>query len=48
MIMFKVLIVGSTGVGKTVFLVRYINPDEFQEKFVSTVGIDFRVQTVER
>jgi len=45
--MFKTLIVGNSGVGKTAFLVRYTE-DTYVSAFVSTVGIDFKVKTLSR
>merc|ERR1711931_530461 len=45
--MFKLLIIGNSAVGKTSFLFRYAD-DSFTSAFVSTVGIDFKVQTVFR
>lgn len=37
----KFLTLGDSGVGKTSFLFRYTD-DSFSNKFISTVGIDFR------
>lgn len=37
----KFLALGDSGVGKTSFLFRYTD-DSFSNKFISTVGIDFR------
>lgn len=45
--MYKVLIVGNSGVGKTAFLVRYCD-DTFSSTFVATVGIDFKVKSLFR
>ena len=45
--MYKILIVGNSGVGKTAFLVRYCD-DAFSSSFVATVGIDFKVKTLYR
>ena len=45
--MYKVLIVGNSGVGKTAFLMRYCD-DTFSQSFVATVGIDFKVKTMYR
>ncbi|XP_064187394.1 ras-related protein Rab-3B [Anguilla rostrata] len=45
--MFKLLIIGNSSVGKTSFLFRYAD-DSFNNSFVSTVGIDFKVKTVYR
>ena len=44
---YKFLIVGDAGVGKTAFLSRYCD-DSFSEKYIPTVGIDFRKKTVSR
>ena len=45
--MFKTLVVGNSGVGKTAFVLRYTD-DYFVNTFVSTVGIDFKVKTLFR
>ncbi|TRY97320.1 hypothetical protein DNTS_020604 [Danionella cerebrum] len=45
--MFKLLIIGNSGVGKTSLLFRYAE-DSFSPAFVSTVGIDFKVKTILR
>lgn len=45
--MFKLLIIGNSAVGKTSYLFRYAD-DSFTSAFVSTVGIDFKVKTVQR
>ena len=45
--MFKILLVGNPGVGKTAFLERYIN-DHFLPTYISTVGIDFRIKMLIR
>ena len=45
--MYKVLIVGNSGVGKTAFLVRYCD-HHYSPSFVATVGIDFKVKTLFR
>lgn len=45
--MFKVLMVGNSGVGKTAFVTRYCD-NTFSPAFISTVGIDFRVKTLLR
>jgi len=45
--MFKLLIIGNSAVGKTSFLFRYAD-DSYTSAFVSTVGIDFKVKTVQR
>lgn len=45
--MYKILMVGNSGVGKTAFVTRYCD-DKFNDAFISTVGIDFRVKNVIR
>lgn len=45
--MYKVLIVGNSGAGKTAFLIRYCD-DCFSSSFVATVGIDFKVKSLFR
>ena len=44
-LMFKVLVVGNAGVGKTACIFRYCE-NTFISGYVSTVGIDFKVKTV--
>lgn len=44
---FKVLLLGNSFVGKTVFLLRFIG-DEFQPSFISTVGVDYKKKPIER
>lgn len=45
--MLKVLVIGNSAVGKTSMLIRYTEKT-FQEAYVSTVGIDFKVKTLHR
>ncbi|KAL5457073.1 hypothetical protein EMCRGX_G034310 [Ephydatia muelleri] len=42
---YKVLIIGDSCVGKTCLLVRYAE-DSFNQTFISTIGIDFKVKTI--
>lgn len=44
---FKILMVGNSAVGKSVFLLRYVG-NEFQPNFKSTVGVDMKEKTIER
>jgi small GTP-binding protein len=43
--MFKLLIVGESGAGKTCMLLRFAD-DMFEEDFVSTIGVDFKVKEI--
>jgi len=38
---FKIILIGSTSVGKTALLKRFAD-NEFNETYLSTIGIDFR------
>ncbi len=42
--LFKFVLIGNTGVGKSCLLLRYAD-DEFTESFISTIGVDFRFRT---
>jgi len=42
----KLLMIGDSGVGKTCLLLRYAN-DSFSPTFITTIGIDFKIKTVE-
>lgn len=42
---FKIIIVGDPGVGKTSLLLRYIE-DRFEEEYLTTIGVDFYIQTL--
>lgn len=42
--LFKVIIIGNSGVGKTCFLKRYTD-DTFQSDYISTIGVDFKIKT---
>jgi len=44
--MFKLLIVGESGAGKTCMLLRFAD-DMFEEDFVSTIGVDFKVKEIQ-
>ncbi|XP_008400297.1 ras-related protein Rab-8B [Poecilia reticulata] len=44
--LFKLLLIGDSGVGKTCLLFRF-SEDAFNTTFISTIGIDFKIRTVE-
>ncbi|CAH8504494.1 unnamed protein product [Schistosoma guineensis] len=44
--LFKILLIGDSGVGKTCLLVRYVE-ESFVPTFISTIGIDFKIKTIE-
>lgn len=43
--MFKIVLVGDSGVGKSCILLRFAD-DQFNETFHSTIGVDFRFKCV--
>lgn len=44
--LFKLLLIGDSGVGKTSILFRF-SDDSFTSTFISTIGIDFKIRTIE-
>lgn len=44
--LFKLLLIGDSGVGKTCVLFRF-SEDAFNSTFISTIGIDFKIKTIE-
>ncbi|KAG7276235.1 hypothetical protein CRUP_018617 [Coryphaenoides rupestris] len=44
--LFKLLLIGDSGVGKTCLLFRF-SEDAFNNTFISTIGIDFKIRTIE-
>ena len=42
----KLLLIGDSGVGKSCLLLRFCD-DSFTPSFITTVGIDFKIKTVE-
>jgi len=44
--LFKLLLIGDSGVGKTCILFRF-SDDAFNTTFISTIGIDFKIKTIE-
>jgi len=44
--LFKLLLIGDSGVGKTCVLFRF-SEDAFNATFISTIGIDFKIRTID-
>ncbi|CAJ1074464.1 ras-related protein Rab-32 [Xyrichtys novacula] len=44
--LFKVLVIGDMGVGKSSIILRYVNK-RFQEGYKSSIGVDFALKTIE-
>ncbi|KAK6467138.1 ras-related protein Rab-13 isoform X1 [Huso huso] len=44
--LYKLLLIGDSGVGKTCLIIRFAE-DNFNSTYISTIGIDFKVKTVE-
>ena len=45
--LFKLLLVGDSGVGKTSLMVRFTD-DTFSPSFITTIGIDFKIGTIQQ
>ncbi|CAF1319325.1 unnamed protein product [Adineta steineri] len=43
--LFKILIIGDSGVGKTTILQRFAH-DYFSTEYVATIGVDFQIRTI--
>ena len=44
--LFKLLLIGNSGVGKSALLLRF-SEDIFKESFHSTIGVDFKIKNIE-
>ncbi|CAF1280056.1 unnamed protein product [Adineta ricciae] len=44
--LFKILIIGDSGVGKTTILQRFAQ-DYFSTEYVATIGVDFQIKTID-
>lgn len=45
-VLYRLVLIGDSGVGKTAILLRY-SENIFNASFISTIGIDFRIKTIE-
>jgi len=45
-LLIKLLLIGDSGVGKSCILIRFAD-DSFSPSFITTIGIDFKIRTVE-
>lgn len=44
--LFKIILIGDSGVGKSALLTRYCD-DNFLDTYISTIGVDFKIKTME-
>lgn len=44
--LFKLLLIGDSGVGKSCLLLRF-SDDTYTQDYISTIGVDFKIRTVE-
>ncbi|KAH1074776.1 hypothetical protein J1N35_027104 [Gossypium stocksii] len=44
--LFKLLLIGDSGVGKSCLLLRFAD-DSYLDSYISTIGVDFKIRTVE-
>lgn len=44
--LFKILIIGDSGVGKSCLLLRFCD-DTFTDSYLTTIGVDFKIKTIE-
>ncbi|OAY53118.1 ras-related protein RIC1 [Manihot esculenta] len=45
--LFKLLLIGDSGVGKSCLLLRFAD-DSYIESYISTIGVDFKIRTVDQ
>lgn len=44
--LFKLLLIGDSGVGKSCLLLRFAD-HSYSESYISTIGVDFKIRTIE-
>lgn len=44
--LFKILLIGDSGVGKSCLLLRFVD-DSHRESYLSTIGVDFKIKTIQ-
>jgi small GTP-binding protein len=44
--LFKILLIGDSGVGKSCLLLRFAD-DTYTESYISTIGVDFKIRNIE-
>ena len=44
--LFRVLIIGDSGVGKSCLLLRF-SDHSYTDAYISTIGVDFKIRTIE-
>ncbi len=45
--LFKLLVIGDSGSGKSCLLLRFADDSFFENQYISTIGVDFKIRTLE-